>query len=87
VAARAGPPPSPGGPSENEVEGLALGWFNRMQTAQIDRTRLIADYSPRLTDEAVQAMSRYIKDNDCGSARTGAQELQTGAAGSRQSTK
>lgn len=26
-------------------------------------------------------MSRYIKDNDCGSARTGAQELQTGAAG------
>ena len=81
VAAFAGSPPPPGGPPESRVEILALEWFERMRTGQIDRTQLTADYSAQLTDAAVQAMSRYLKEHAYGSSPTGAQVLRTRASG------
>ena len=60
AAALAASPPS-GLPTDNSVETLALEWFAKMQTGQIDRTQLAADYSAQLTDDAVQAMSRYLR--------------------------
>jgi hypothetical protein len=61
AAALAGSPPPSSVPTENSVETLALEWFAKMRTGQIDRTQLAADYSAQLTDDAVQAMSRYLK--------------------------
>ena len=40
-------------------------------------TQLAADYSAQLTDDAVQAMSRYLKEYDYGTSPTGAQVLKT----------
>jgi hypothetical protein len=59
------------------VETLALEWFAQMQTGQIDRTQLAADYSAQLTDDAVQAMSRYLKEYKYGTSPTSAQVLKT----------
>ena len=75
AAALAGPPPPSSLRTENSVETLALEWFAQMQTGQIDRTQLAADYSAQLTDDAVQAMSRYLKEYKYGASPTGAQVL------------
>ena len=61
--------------TESSVATLALEWFARMQTGQIDRTQLAADYSAQLTDDAVQAMSRHLKEYDYGAPPTGAHVL------------
>ena len=74
------PPPSRARP-EKSVETLALEWFAQMQTGQIDRTQLAADYSAQLTDDAVQAMSRYLKEHEYGAPPTGAQVLKTRTIG------
>ena len=66
---------------EKSVETLALEWFAQMQTSQIDRTQLAADYSAQLTDDAVQAMSRYLKEHESGAPPTGAQVLKTRTIG------
>jgi len=66
---------------EKSVETLALEWFAQMQTSQIDRTQLAADYSAQLTDDAVQAMSRYLKEHEYGAPPTGAQVLKTRTIG------
>ena len=69
-------PPSPAsGPTDSNVEGLALQWFARMRAGQIDRTQLTADYSAQLTDDAVRSMSQYLKEYDYGTSPRGAQIL------------
>jgi hypothetical protein len=70
AALGASPPPS-NVTKENSVETLALEWFAKMRTGQIDRTQLAADYSAQLTDDAVQAMSRYLKEYQYGASPTG----------------
>ena len=81
AAALAGPSPPSGDRTEKSVETLALEWFANMQTGQIDRTQLAADYSAQLTDDAVQAMSQYLKKYDYGASPSGAQVLQTRTIG------
>ena len=67
--------------TEKSVETLALEWFAKMQTGQIDRTQLATDYSTQLTDDAVQAMSRFLKEHDYGASPFGAQVLKTRTVG------
>jgi hypothetical protein len=81
AAAPAGAPPLSSVRTEKSVETLALVWFARMQTGQIDRTQLAAEYNAQLTDDAVQAMSRFLKEHDYGASPTGAQVLKTSTVG------
>jgi hypothetical protein len=81
AAALAGSPPPSSVRTESSVEALALEWFAKMQTGQIDRTQLAADYSAQLSDDAVQAMSRYLKEHEYGAPPTGAQVLKTRTIG------
>jgi hypothetical protein len=81
AAALAGSPPPSSVPTEDSVETLALEWFAKMRTGQIDRTQLAADYGAQLTDDAVQAMSRYLKEYEYGASPTGAQVLKTRKVG------
>jgi hypothetical protein len=81
AAAVAASPPSSGVPTEKSAETLALEWFAQMRTGQIDRTQLAADYNAQLTDDAVQAMSRYLKKYEYGASPTGAQVLKTRTIG------
>jgi len=81
AAALAGSPPPSSVRTESSVEALALEWFAKMQTGQIDRTQLAADYSAQLTDDAVLAMSRYLKEYKYGVSPTNAQVLQTRTIG------
>jgi hypothetical protein len=81
AAALAAPPPPASEQTESSVESLALEWFERMRTGEIDRMQLTDGYSAQLTDEAVQAMSRYLKKYEYGASPTGAKVLQTRTAG------
>ena len=74
------PPPSRAQP-EKSVETLVLEWFAHMQAGQSDRTQLAADYSAQRTDDAVQSMSRYLKEHEYGAPPTGAQVLKTRTIG------
>ena len=65
----------------NKVEALALEWFAQMQSGQIDRTQLAAEYSAQLTDDAVRGMSQYLKEYKYGASPTGAQVLKTRTIG------
>jgi hypothetical protein len=79
--ALAGSPPLSNVRTDKSVETLGLEWFAHMQTGQIDRTQLAAEYNVRLTDDAVQAMSRFLKEHDYGAPPTGAQVLKTNMVG------
>jgi hypothetical protein len=57
------------------VDALALKWFAQMETGQIDRAQLTADYSARLTNDAVREMSQYLKQHDYGVPRGDAASL------------
>jgi hypothetical protein len=70
-----------GSPLPSSVETLALEWFGQMRTGQIDRTQLAADYSAQLTDDVVQATSRYLKEYEYGASPTHAQVLKTRTIG------
>jgi len=70
-------------PTAKSVEGLALQWFERMRTGQIDRTQLAAAYSAQLTEDAVKKMSAYLNDYKYGASPIGAQVLQTRAIGAQ----
>jgi hypothetical protein len=48
--------------TDESVKALALQWFTQMQSGQIDRTQLDATYSAQLRDDAVQQMSRKLKE-------------------------
>jgi hypothetical protein len=63
--------------SEDKVKTLALQWFTQMESGQIDRTQLASGYSAQLTDDAVQAMSRQLKQY--GASPTSAQMLRSRA--------
>jgi hypothetical protein len=67
--------------TEKSVEAIALQWFDRMRTGQIDRTQLTAEYSAQLTDDAVKKMSAYLNEYRYGASPTGAQILRTRAIG------
>jgi len=62
-------------PSKDRVETLALQWFAQMAAGQIDRTQLTSRYSGQLTDDAVQAMARKLKQY--GATPMGAHVLRT----------
>jgi hypothetical protein len=81
AAAFAGAPPPTSVRTESSVESLALEWFGRMRTGDVDRTQLTFDYNAQLTDDAVQAMSRYLKEYEYGASPTGAKVLQSRPAG------
>jgi hypothetical protein len=68
-------------PTQTTVERLALQWFDRMRTGQIDRAQLTPDYSAQLTDGIVRDMSKYLKDHDYGSPPLGAQVIKTRTIG------
>ena len=55
------------------MKTLALQWFAQMEAGQIDRAQLTSGYSAQLTDDAVQAMSRQLKQY--GASPTSAQVL------------
>lgn len=52
-----------------------------MQTGQIDRRQLSAQYSDQLTSDKVQAMSRYLKKYQYGASPSGAKILQVRTIG------
>ena len=80
-AALAGSPPLSNVRTDKSVETLGLEWFAQMQAGQIDRTQLAAEYNAQLTDDAVQAMSRFLKEHDYGASPFGAQVLKTRTIG------
>lgn len=59
-AALAEPVPAAEAATRDTVAGLALEWFGRMKSGEIDRSALSAEYNAHLTAEAVQAMSHYL---------------------------
>jgi hypothetical protein len=48
--------------TDESVKALALQWFTQMQSGQIDRTQLDTTYGTQLRDDAVQQMSRKLKE-------------------------
>jgi|SRR5271166_1645234 len=75
AAALANPAPPASARSEDSVKALALQWFAQMEAGQIDRTQLTPRYSAQLSDDAVQSMSRQLKQY--GASPIGAQVLRT----------
>jgi hypothetical protein len=67
--------------TDSSVESLALEWFGRMQSGQIDRSQLTPDYSAQLTDQAVQGLSKHLKEDNYGVSPTGAKVLRERTAG------
>lgn len=59
--ALANPAPPADARSDDSVTALALQWFTRMRTGQIDRSQLAPAFGAQLTSAAVQEMSRYLK--------------------------
>ena len=47
-------------PQDDTMKSFALQWYLQMQAGQIDRTQLTDEYSAKLTDHAVQQMSRRL---------------------------
>jgi hypothetical protein len=80
-AALAGSPPPSSVQTKKSVETLALEWFAQMRTGQIDRTQLASEYNAQLTDDAVQAISHFLKEHDYGAPPTDAQVLKTSLVG------
>jgi len=82
IATALGASPSPSSDlTPNKVETLALEWFAQMQSGQIDRTQLTTEYSTHLTDDAVEEMSKYLKEYKYGASPTGAQVLKNRTIG------
>ena len=73
--------PSANVQTEKSVDALALKWFAQMKTGQIDRAQLTADCSARLTNDAVQEMSQYLKEHDYGVPPERAEVVQTRKSG------
>lgn len=67
--------------TEKKVDDLALKWFAEMKTGQIDRRQLTSDYNARLTNDAVQEMSQYLKEHDYGVPPQRAEVVQTRTSG------
>jgi hypothetical protein len=69
--------------TEKSVEAIALQWFGRMRTGDIDRTQLTAQYSGQLTNDVVHKMSAYLNEYRYGASPTGAKILRTRTAGNQ----
>ena len=67
--------------TDKSVESIALLWFERMRTGQIDRTQLTAQYSAQLTDDIVKKMSAYLTEYKYGASPIGAKILRTRSTG------
>jgi hypothetical protein len=81
AAAFAGPLPPASTRTGERVEALALQWFAQMKEGRIDRGQLTPEYSAQLTDDVVDAMSRYLKKYDYGAPPSDARVLRTRAVG------
>lgn len=68
TAAQADPVPAATAATGEPIAKLALEWFGRMKTGEINRSELSAEYSAQLTAEAVQALSQYLNLRDYGAA-------------------
>jgi hypothetical protein len=66
-----------GTPSEDRVKAVALEWFAKMRTGQIDRAQLAAEYDAQLTDDAVNGMSQYLSAYQYDTSPRGATVLLT----------
>jgi hypothetical protein len=67
--------------TDKNVEAMALQWFERMRTGQIDRTQLTAQYSAQLTGDIVKKMSAYLNEYKYGASPIGAKILRTRSTG------
>jgi hypothetical protein len=67
--------------TEESLESLALQWFERMRTGQIDRSQMTAAYSAQLTDDAVAELSLFLKEYEYGASPMGAKVLKTRTIG------
>jgi hypothetical protein len=67
--------------TRSSVESLALSWFERMRTGEIDRSQLSAEYDRQLTTDAVQEMAKFLKQYEYGAAPLGAQVLLSRSSG------
>ena len=67
--------------TDESVEAIALQWFRRMRTGQIDRTQLTPQYSAQLTGDVVQKMSAYLNKYQYGASPIGARILRTRTIG------
>lgn len=74
-------PAQAGALTYKSVEAIALQWFERMRTGQIDRTQLTAQYSAQLTDDIVKKMSAYLNKYKYGASPIGARILRTRTVG------
>ena len=67
--------------TDKSVEAVALQWFERMRTGQIDRTQLTAQYSAQLTDDVVKKTSAYLTEYKYGASPSAAKILRTRTIG------
>jgi hypothetical protein len=74
-------PPSRGDLAQNDIEGLALRWFENMRTGNVDRSELTAEYSRHLTDDAIRDMSTFLRKYEYGAEPLGAELLLKRAGG------
>jgi len=74
-------PAAAGTLAAKDAETLALQWFERMRTGQIDRTQLTGEYSAQLSDQMVQKTATYMTKYKFGATPTGAQVLRTRSVG------
>ena len=84
IAGRPLNPNAPTGARTPEgVEALAVHWFAKMRSGEIDRSQLAPEYDAHLTDHAVEQMSRYLKAYEFGALPLEAHVLQTRESGSQ----
>ena len=84
IAGRPLNPNAPTGARTPEgVEALALHWFAKMRSGEIDRSDLAPEYDAHLTDHAVKQMSRYLKAHEFGALPLEAHVLQSREAGTQ----
>jgi hypothetical protein len=67
----------------HRAEHLALTWFAKMRTGQIDRTELAPEYSAHLTDAAVKGMSDYLRRYEFGHLPLHAELIKTRESGNQ----
>jgi hypothetical protein len=73
--------PERGARPAHRVEAMALHWFAKMRTGDIDRTQLAPEYNAHLTDEAIKWMSNYLKAYEFGHLPLHAEVLKTRESG------
>jgi hypothetical protein len=67
--------------TDKSVEAMALQWFGRMQTGQIDRTQLTPQYSAQLTSDVVKKTAAYLTEYKYGASPSAAKILRTRTIG------